>query len=106
MLLHVTRLMPRTATPQWSGKELAEKLNLSPQAQQGNFHVNPLALKQRLVLSRRYLHKWGVLTILLHQEEKATVEYFNLREMLRNVEERLNLPHTRKWVLKGAMMTH
>ena len=71
---------------QWSGEELAEKLNLSPQAQHSNFHVNPLALKQGLVLFQRYLHKWGVSTIVLHQEEKATVEYFNLGEMLRSVE--------------------
>ena len=75
-----------SSNTQLSGEELAEKLNLSPQAQQPNFHVNPLALKQGLVLFQRYLHKWGNSTVVLYQEEKTTLEYFNVGEILRSVE--------------------
>ena len=48
---------------QWSAEEISQILNELPRAKHPNFHVNPVALKQGLILFKRHLHKWGISTI-------------------------------------------
>jgi hypothetical protein len=51
-----------------------------------NFHVNLVALKQGLLLFRRYFNKWGILTVEMYQEEKKTLKNFDLEESRRSIE--------------------
>ena len=74
------------ASLQWCAEELAGILNALPRAQHANFHVNPLALKQGLLLFKRYLIKWGITAIDMYQEEKRSLEFFDRGESRRSVE--------------------
>ena len=74
------------ASLQWCAEELAGILNALPRAQHANFHVNPLALKQGLLLFKRYLIKLGISAIDMYQEVKRSLEFFDRGESRRSVE--------------------
>ena len=71
---------------QWSAEEISQILNELPRAKHPNFHVNPVALKQGLILFKRHLHKWGISTIEMYQDEKKSLEFFDLEESRRSIE--------------------
>ena len=79
---------------QWSGEELAEILNDLPLAQQANFHVNSLALKQGFLIFKRYFVKWGITTIDMYQDEKKTLPFFDLVESRRSIELKFGTYHS------------
>jgi hypothetical protein len=71
---------------QWSAEEISKILNDLPRAKHPNYHVNPVALKQGLLLFKRHLQKWGISHIEMYQEEKKSLEFFDLEESRRSIE--------------------
>jgi hypothetical protein len=71
---------------QWSAEEISKILNDLPRAKHPNYHVNPVALKQGLLLFKRRLQKWGITHIEMYQEEKKSLEFFDLEESWRSIE--------------------
>lgn len=71
---------------QWSAEEIAEILNSLPRAMHPNYHLNPVALKQGLLLFKRHLSKWGITAIEMYQDEKKSLEFFDLGESRRSIE--------------------
>jgi hypothetical protein len=71
---------------QWSPEEISAILNDLPRAKHPNYHVNPVALKQGLLLFKRHLQKWGISHIKMYQEEKKPLEFFDLEESRTSIE--------------------
>ena len=71
---------------QWCAEELAGITNALPRAQHADFHVNPLALKQELLLFKRYLTVWGISAMEIYQEDRRTLDFFHRGESRRSVE--------------------
>jgi hypothetical protein len=85
---------PVNTNHQWSAEEISQTLNDLPRAEHPNFHVNPVALKQGLLLFKRHFHKWGISTVEMYQEEKKTLEFFDLEESRRSIEMKFGTYHT------------
>jgi hypothetical protein len=77
----------------WSAEEISQTLNDLPRAEHPNFHVNPVALRQGLLLFRRHFHKWGISTVEMYQEEKKTLKFFDLEESRRSIEMKFGTYH-------------
>jgi hypothetical protein len=53
---------------QRSAGEISKVMYDLPRAKHPNYHVNPVALKQGLLLLKRHLQKWGISHIEMYQE--------------------------------------